>query len=66
LFTGLQFDSPSSQPFGITKLKLATLPLARSELKVIIPSADVPAGMSFARHSPYEMSVKSIGGLPVV
>ena len=77
LLTGLQFASPSSQPFGITVLKSATLPVARSALKVAIPAEGVPAGTSFARHSadgsvgdqtPFGPSMLSnrIGGLPVV
>src|SRR5215510_8510206 len=75
--TGLQFASPSSQPFGITMLKRATLPAARSALKVDMPWVGVPAGMSFATHScervvgdqtPPGPSMLSnrIGGLPVV
>src|SRR5215471_2084986 len=51
LLTGLQLASPSSQPFGITMLKLATWPVARSALKVDIPASGVPAGTSLARHS---------------
>src|SRR5258708_15521069 len=50
LLTGLQFDSPSSQPVGITVLKLATRPAARSALKIDMPSLAVPAGLSLARH----------------
>src|SRR5215831_4728901 len=75
--TGLQLASPSSQPFGITMLKLATWPVARSALKVDIPEVAVPAGMSLARHSGEgvvgdqtppgpSMSSNRIGGLPVV
>src|SRR5437763_4666393 len=77
LRTGPQLASPSSQPFGITVLKAATLPVARSALKVDMPEDDVPAGTSFARHSrdrlvgdqtPFGPSISSnrIGGLPVV
>src|SRR6266567_6877844 len=77
LLTGLQFASPSSQPFGITVLNLAIWPLARSALNVSMPEVGVPAGTSLARHSadgvvadqtPFgpSMSSNSIGGFPVV
>src|SRR5579864_3567594 len=75
--TGAQFASPSLQPLGMTMLKLATWPVARSALKVDIPSVEVPAGMSSARHSaegvvgdqtPPGPSISSnrIGGFPVI
>src|SRR5690348_17949189 len=51
LLTGLQFASPSSHPFGITVLKVATSPLARSALKIDMPLVAVPAGVSLARRS---------------
>jgi hypothetical protein len=35
----------------MTVLKAGTLPVARSALKVAMPSASVPAGTSSARHS---------------
>src|SRR5712692_6772303 len=77
LFTGLQFASPSWQPLGMTILKRATCPLARSALKTDIPALGVPAGMSLARHSADgvfgdqmppgpSMSSNKIGGFPVV
>src|SRR5260370_41673591 len=51
LLTGLQFASPSSQPFGMIMLNLATWPAARSALNVDMPAVGVPAGTSFARDS---------------
>src|SRR5215470_13182897 len=77
LLTGLQFASPSSHPFGITVLKRAMCPLARSALKIDMPWAALPAGVSLAMHSrdrvvgdqiPPGPSILSnkIGGLPVV
>src|SRR5215813_3227493 len=77
LLTGLQFASPSSQPFGMIVLNLATLPVARSALNVDIPAVGEPAGTSLARHSADgevadqtppgpSMSSNSIGGFPVV
>src|SRR5258708_39421231 len=50
LLTGLQFASPSSQPFGMIMLNLATWPAARSALNVDMPAVGVPAGTSVARH----------------
>ena len=77
LFTGLQIASPSSQPFGITMLKRATLRAARAMLKSDMPLLSSPAGMSLARRSadgivadqtPPGPSMLSnrIGGFPVV
>src|SRR5260370_22387435 len=51
LLTGLQFASPSLQPFGMIMLNLATWPAARSALNVDMPAVGVPAGTSLARHS---------------
>src|SRR5260370_23765495 len=77
LLTGLQFASPSSQPFGMIMLNLATWPAARSALNVDMPAVGVPAGTSLARHSADgvvgdqtpagpSMLSNSIGGFPVV
>src|SRR5215467_12733587 len=77
LRAGAQLASPSSQPLGMTVLNAATLPVLRSPLNLDMPDDDVPAGMSFARHSgdcvvgdqtPLGPSISSnrIGGLPVV
>src|SRR5215469_10408041 len=73
LWTGLQFASPSWQPFGMIMLNLATWPVARAALNADIPARRVPAGLSSARHSrdgvvgdhtPWEpsMSLNRIGG----
>src|SRR5258708_27549401 len=52
LLTGLQFASPSSQPFGMIMLNLATWPAARSALNVDMPAVGVPAGTALAREFP--------------
>src|SRR5260221_14733350 len=52
LLTGLQLASPSSQPFGMIMLNLATWPAARSALNVDMPAVGVPAGGAFWRESP--------------
>src|SRR5258708_33023036 len=75
LLTGLQFASPSLQPFGMIMLNLATRPVARSALNVDMPAVGVPAGTSLARHSADgdvadqtppgpSMLSNSIGGVP--
>ena len=77
LWTGLQFASPSLQPFGMIMLNLATWPVARAALNADIPALGVPAGLSSARHSRDRavgdqtplgpsMSSNRIGGFPVV
>src|SRR5258708_28084298 len=51
LLTGLQFASPSLQPFGMIMLNLATWPAARSALNVDMPAVGVPAGAALGRPS---------------